>query len=56
MAQGLQCRSPVRVGSNRRDVMAQIQRTLAGPVEIEGVGLHSGRRAWLRILPGDAGT
>jgi len=36
--------------------MAQIQKTVAGPVEIEGVGLHSGRRAWLRILPGEAGS
>ena len=36
--------------------MAQSQKTLAGPVEIEGVGLHSGRRVALRILPGEAGS
>ncbi len=36
--------------------MAQNQKTLAGPVDIEGVGLHSGRRVALRILPGEAGS
>jgi UDP-3-O-[3-hydroxymyristoyl] N-acetylglucosamine deacetylase len=36
--------------------VAQNQKTLAGPVEIEGVGLHSGKRAWLRILPSEAGS
>ena len=36
--------------------MAQTQKTLAEPVEIDGVGLHSGRRVALRILPGDAGS
>jgi len=34
--------------------VAQNQKTLGGPVEMEGVGLHSGRRASLRILPGEA--
>lgn len=34
--------------------MAQNQRTLAGAVEIEGVGLHSGKRIGLRILPAEA--
>ncbi len=34
--------------------MAQKQRTLARPMEVEGVGLHSGRRVRLRVLPAEA--
>ena len=32
------------------------RQTLAGPVTIEGVGLHSGRRTRLRLLPAEAGS
>src|SRR5947209_18266979 len=56
MAYRLHCGCPVRDCSDRGGSVAQSQKTLAGPVEIEGVGLHSGRRAWLRILPGRAGS
>lgn len=34
--------------------MAENQRTLAASVEIEGIGLHSGKRIALRILPAEA--
>jgi UDP-3-O-[3-hydroxymyristoyl] N-acetylglucosamine deacetylase len=34
--------------------MAQNQRTLARPMEVEGVGLHSGRLVRLRVLPAEA--
>src|SRR5439155_18283143 len=34
--------------------MAQTQRTLARPVEVEGVGLHSGRGVRLRLHPAAA--
>lgn len=34
--------------------MAENQRTLAAPVDIEGIGLHSGKPISLRILPADA--
>ena len=32
------------------------RQTLAGPVTIEGVGLHSGRSTRLRLLPAKAGS
>ena len=32
------------------------RQTLAGPVTIEGVGLHSGRMTRLRLLPAEAGS
>src|SRR5436853_5534529 len=31
------------------------QRTLAGPIEFSGIGLHTGEQASLRILPAPAG-
>ncbi len=34
--------------------MAQNQKTLARPMEVEGVGLHSGKRVHLRVLPSEA--
>ena len=34
--------------------MMEHQKTLARASEIEGVGLHSGRRAWLRLMPSGA--
>lgn len=34
----------------------EFQKTLAGPVECEGVGLHSGAPARLRLVPADPGT
>ena len=34
--------------------MAQTQRTLARAAEVEGVGLHTGRRVRLRVLPAEA--
>src|SRR2546428_10111893 len=56
MAYRLHCGCPVPDCSDRGGSVAQSQKTLAGPVEIEGVGLHSGRRVALRILPGEAGS
>ena len=34
--------------------MAQNQKSLARPIEIEGVGLHTGKTVRLRILPAEA--
>ena len=32
------------------------QRTIAGPIQIEGIGLHTGERGQMRFVPGAVGT
>src|SRR6267143_2729885 len=53
LAYGLQYEEPRR-SSTVGGGMTQKQRTLSRPMEVEGVGLHSGRRVRLRVLPAEA--
>lgn len=52
MARGLQYWKAARRGAG--DNMAQNQKSLARAIELEGVGLHSGRMVRLRVLPAEA--
>jgi UDP-3-O-[3-hydroxymyristoyl] N-acetylglucosamine deacetylase len=36
-------------------MIAMYERTLAGPIEFNGVGLHTGEHVTMRVLPADAG-
>jgi UDP-3-O-[3-hydroxymyristoyl] N-acetylglucosamine deacetylase/3-hydroxyacyl-[acyl-carrier-protein] dehydratase len=37
-------------------VKGRPQRTIAGPIEIDGIGLHTGERGHMRFVPGAAGS
>jgi UDP-3-O-[3-hydroxymyristoyl] N-acetylglucosamine deacetylase/3-hydroxyacyl-[acyl-carrier-protein] dehydratase len=37
-------------------VRGRPQRTIAGPIQIEGIGLHTGERGQMRFVPGAVGT